>query len=357
MRSRRDELTLLRSLLISFSLLTAACGINVAGSTGDTVALDGRICEVTDTRGIYDGGFNQETREGIERAGVDFGASADVLESRAVTDFEVNINAFVDEGCDLIVTVGPMLRDATLDGAVAHPGARFAIVDSAFDDPPANLKGLVFNTNEAAFLAGYLAAGMTQTGIVGTFGGANLPGVTSYMDGFARGVAHYNDAKAQDVVVLGWDPEARAGMFQDEIDGGDDDRSLAQAMVDEGADIIMPVAMAESGSDDTGAAELAKELGTFLLIGIEVDQAQVDTPNGSVYLTSVVKRVDESVYAAARHAFNESFTNDPYVGTLANNGVDIASYHDLDEQVPRALKDEVVQLRQDIIDGIVDVSG
>ena len=319
-----------------------------------TVAASGaKICEVTDTGGVDDKSFNASAWSGAQRAAADFGGEAKVLESQAETDYEVNINSFVDEECSLIVTVGFLLGDATLAGAEANPGSNFAIVDFAYDAPPANLKGLVFNTNEAAFLAGYLAAGMSETGKVGTFGGINIPTVSIFMDGYARGVAYYNEAKGTNVEVLGWDIAAQDGSFTGNFESLDDGRAFAQTQVEEGADIIMPVA----GPVGLGASALASELGTFSIIGVDVDQTLTDPNNAAVYLTSVMKGIDEAVYAASDEAINGTFTSDLYVGTLANNGVDIAPYNDFEDQVPQELKDEIEQLRQDIIDGAVAVSG
>ena len=114
----------------------------------------------------------------------------------------------VDAKCNMIVTVGFLLGDDTLAAAKKNSDVKFAIVDN--NDPktyPAakNLKPLVFNTAESSFLAGYLAAGMSKTKKVGTFGGAKLPTVTIFMDGFSQGVDYYNKQKSADVKVLGWD--------------------------------------------------------------------------------------------------------------------------------------------------------
>jgi basic membrane protein A and related proteins len=335
-------------LVMALALFVAACGSSDDGSG------DGKlVCEVTDTGGVDDKSFNAAAWAGAQRAADDFGAEAKVLESQAETDYEVNINSFVDQGCDIIVTVGFLLGDATEAAANANPDSNFAIVDYAYEAPPSNLKGLVFNTDEAAFLAGYLAAGMSDSGKVGTFGGVNIPTVTIFMNGFANGVAYYNSQKGTSVEVLGWDPATQEGSFTNNFESLDDGRAFAQSLVDEGADIIMPVA----GPVGLGSAQLASELGTFSIVGVDVDQTVSDSGNASVYLTSVMKGMDNAVYAASDEALNGTFTSDLYVGTLANEGVSIAPYHDWDSKVPQALKDEVVQLRQDIIDGNVSVSG
>lgn len=312
----------------------------------------GLICQVTDVGGVDDRGFNASAWDGAQRAAEAFGAEARVLESQAETDYEVNINSFIDAGCGLIVTVGFLLGDATEEAAQANPDTNFTIVDFAYEEPPANLKGLVFNTDEAAFLAGYLAAGVTETGVVGTFGGINIPPVTIFMDGFVRGVEYYNEVKGTSVEVLGWDPETQEGSFTNNFESLDDGRAFAQSLVDEGADIVMPVA----GPVGLGAAALAAELGTFVIVGVDVDGFEADPNNADVYLTSVLKRIDNAVFAAAEDAFEGTFTNELYVGTLENEGVGLAPFHSQADRVPDELASELEELDDAIISGEVSVT-
>ena len=173
------------------------------------------------------------------------------------------------------------------------------------------------------------------------------------MDGFVRGVNHYNDAKGTDVQVLGWDPDTQEGSFTNNFESLDDGRAFAQSLVDEGADIVMPVA----GPVGLGSAALANELGTFSIIGVDVDGFEADTNNSGVYLTSVLKRIDNAVFAAADDALSDSFDGSLYVGTLENEGVGLAPYHDKADLVPGDLASEIDQLRDDIIGGSVSVSG
>ena len=165
----------------------------------------------------------------------------------------------VDAKCNIIVTVGFLLGDATLTAAKANPNIDFAIVD--YNDAKyagvKNLKPLLFNTAESSFLAGYLAAGMSQTGKVGTFGGAKIPTVTIFMDGFAQGVDYYNQQKSKSVSVLGWDAAKQDGQF---VPGGNPfkdtagGQQVAQGLISQGADIVFPVA----GQSGLGALQAAK---------------------------------------------------------------------------------------------------
>ena len=149
-----------------------------ASAEGDPAAAALKACEVTDVGGVDDKGFNQKAYKGVTDAADQLGVEAAVLESQAETDYATNIQSFVDQGCGVIITVGFLLGDATKEAANANPDIPFTIVDYAYADGDItnnNVLGQVFNTDEAAFLAGYLAAGTTKTGKVGTFGGINIP--------------------------------------------------------------------------------------------------------------------------------------------------------------------------------------
>ncbi|MBC7142954.1 MAG: BMP family ABC transporter substrate-binding protein, partial [Rhodobacteraceae bacterium] len=176
-------------------------------------AADFTACQVTDTGGIDDNSFNQTAWKGVLDAEEKLGVGGRFLESQAETDYEANINSLLGGQCDVIITVGFLLGDATKAAAEANPEQKFSIVDYSYDPAIPNVLGQVYATDEAAFLAGYLAAGMTRTGVLGTFGGINIPPVTIFMDGFYRGVEHYNARKGTTVTVLGWNPETREGLF------------------------------------------------------------------------------------------------------------------------------------------------
>ena len=315
-----------------------------------------KACQVTDVGGVDDKGFNQKAYKGVTDAGAKLGIVGSVLESQAETDYVPNIQSFVDQGCGIIVTVGFLLGDATKEAANANPTIPFSIVDYAYaegDITANNVLGQVFNTDEAAYLAGYLAAGMSKTGKIGTFGGINIPPVTIFMDGYYRGAMAYNAANGAKVKVLGWDPAKQKGLFTENFESLDDGRSFAQNLVDEGADIVMPVA----GPVGLGSAALAKELGPdkLMIIGVDSDQFESDAANQSVYLTSVLKNMDVTTFNAISSVLDGTFAGGVTVGTLANGGVGLAPFHDMDASVPQALKDQIEALRAGISDGSVDV--
>lgn len=334
-----------------------ATTILVAGvlAVGSAIAADFTACQVTDTGGIDDNSFNQTAWNGVQLAESKFGIEGRFLESQAETDYEANINSLLGGQCDVIITVGFLLGDATKKAAAANPEQKFSIVDFAYDPPIANVVGQVYATDQAAFLAGYLAAGMTKTGIVGTFGGINIPPVTIFMDGFARGVEHHNRQKGTSVSVLGWNPATREGLFTNNFESLDDGRAFAQNLHDEGADIVLPVA----GPVGLGSAALADELGIekLKIIGVDADLYVTDPEKKHVYLTSIMKRMDATVMQVIENAMTGKFAGGVIVGTLANGGVDIAPFHDLEAAVPAELQGELQAIRKQIIDGTIKVDG
>ena len=321
----------------------------VAGSV--TAASAFTACQVTDTGGIDDAGFNQTAWKGVEDAMAAHGIDGRFLESQAESDYEANLNSLLGGECDVIITVGFLMGDATANAANANPDQKFSIVDFAYDPTIPNVEGQVFATEQAAFLAGYLAAGMTETGVLGTFGGINIPPVTVFMDGFVHGANYYNEQKGTEVTVLGWNPESKEGLFTGNFDSLDDGRAFAQNLYDEGADIVMPVA----GPVGLGSAALADELGTDALkiIGVDADQALTDSEKAHVYLTSVLKRMDSTVQQVIEQVMNDEFEGGVVVGTLANDGVSLAPFHSFEDAVPAELKAEIDTIKAGIIDGSI----
>src|ERR1700753_2486208 len=176
-------------------------------------------------------------------------------QSTSPSDYTPIINTFVSQKCNIIVTLGFAMGDATKAAAAANPprSQKCAIVDNV--TPGANVNSLVFNTVQDAFLGGYLAAGMTKTGKVATFGGQEFPTVTIYMDGYYDGVQYYNQKHGTHVQVLGWDEKTQKGSFTGDFTNQTKGQTLTQTFISEGADIIFPVA----GNVGLGAAKAVQD--------------------------------------------------------------------------------------------------
>ena len=280
------------------------------------------------------------------------GIEVKFLESRAATDYEKNINQFVSEGCDMIVTVGFLLGDATKAAAEANPDIRFAIVDFAYDPALPNVEGLVYTTNEAAMLAGYVSAGMSKSGVMGTFGGINIGGgVTDFMDGFVAGANYYNKETGTNVTVLGWDAVKKEGSFTGDFESLDNAKALTVPMLQEGADVILPVGGPIGGGAYTALQESAAE---DYGIGVDVDWVQ-SAPQYKRRPAHQHPQEDRRLRRGCGRA-RASTARRPqpvFVSTLANGGVDIGPFNEFDCQVPQELKDGVAALKAKIISGEV----
>ena len=348
------KLFFLTSILIVAAMLLAACqpaapveeaAPEEAAPEEAEVAPAFKACQVTDVGGIDDKSFNATAWKGIEDAMADLGVEGKYLESQQQTDYEVNINAFLEEGCDLIISVGFLLGDATAAAAGANPDQMFGIVDVNWLESD-NLYGSGFAINEATFLAGYLAAGMTETGIVATYGGINIPPVAVFMDGFVLGVEKYNEVHGTDVQTLGWDYVAQDGLFVGNFESTDDGRTMGESLMDEGADIIMPVA----GPVGAGTLAVMEERGAGLIIGVDNDWS-VQFANQSEYvLASALKNMDLYVYETIKAAMDGTFAGGNYMGTLDNGGVGLG-YGGV--AVPDELKAEIDALIPQIVAGEV----
>lgn len=337
---------------VRFGVALVAASVALAGcapapeADDDGATADGCVRMVTNSGGLEDRSFNQSSWEGLQQAEEEYGVEAEALVSTSETDLAPNVQQAVDSGCGLIVTVGYELADATLDQAGRNPDLAFAIVDESVEAD--NVKPVVFDTAQASYLAGYLAAGVTKTGVVATFGGGNQPPVTLFMDGFVDGVARYNEVHGTDVRALGWNKESQEGSFTGDFEDINKGKVLTEGFIDQGADVILPVA----GQVGEGAAAAAVERDGVSIIWVDSDGYEtLPAEFRPVLLTSVLKNTQQAMVDIVGEVQDETFDNEPYVGTLENGGVDLAPYHDLEALVPPELQGELEGIRQAIIAG------
>lgn len=328
-----------------------------AGDASPTPAeSDFTACMVSDAGGFDDKSFNETAHSGMMQAKDELGIQTKQIESNAEGEYAGNLQSMIDADCNIIITVGFALATATEAAAKQNPDVKFAIVDYSSFEGVDNAKGLLFNTAEPSFMAGYLAAGMTQTGTVGTFGGAKYPTVSIFMDGFAQGIAHHNEQKGSDVTLIGWDEAAQDGQFVGgnnpfgDIPGG---KNTASTLIAQGADIILPVA----GPAGLGALQAAKESGGKVsAIWVDTDGFISAPEFGPQIMTSVEKGMDVAVFEAIRAAKDGTFSSEAYVGTLENGGVSLAPFHDFEDRVPDELKAELEEIKADIISGTITLT-
>lgn len=298
---------------------------------------------------IDDRGFEQLAWEGMQQAGSEAQAYVQALPDADAATASSRITQFLNNGFDGIVTVGFDMAQATKAAAEANPTVPFAIVD--FPSQAANMKGILFDVAAPSFMAGYLAAGMSQTGTVCTYGGVPTPPVLIFMVGFEHGVDYYNQQKEAEVKVLGWQTNPAIDIGGEGIFAGDFGNSafgqtIAAELAGQGCDIIFPVA----GATGLGSAEVA-QANKLTVIGVDADQAVSNPDYADVYLTSVVKHTDLAVATTIENMAKGTFgAGSNYIGTLDDGAVDLAPFHSFEDKVSQGLKDELAQIRQDLID-------
>jgi basic membrane protein A len=365
--------TRLLALGASAAIIFAACGTGATtaptGTGTPTTASEEpteapepfKACLVTDTGGLGDKGFNDNALKGLNDA-LDAGYATEVknLESNQDSDYASNIDLLVTDECQQITTVGFNMGEITKTKALENTDVQFSIVDFAYDPPVDNITGIVFATDQAAMLAGYLAAGVTQTGKIGTYGGLPIPPVIDFMKGLYAGIAYYNEENGTDVQLLGWDPaNPDTGLMAIDPNNPWGDTNFGnqqgKAFFQEGVDIVLPVAGGTGIGTFTAAKQAQSEGQQVYCIGVDTDQYLTAAGFESVILTSIQKVIDKAVADAINLAATGEAGGTNYVGTLENEGVTISPFHDLDSLVSQEVKDGIEALRAKIVDGSVTV--
>lgn len=329
--------------------VSEACSppISIPTATPLPATTNGRICQVTNTGGLNDNYFNASVYKGLQESARQFGWEATALQSASAKDYDKNMNALAASDCRLIVTLGNLAETVQLS-AGANPDQMFMLLDFPLDQPLENVWMQTYAVDQAAFLAGYVAASATKTGKVGLFGGVDIPQVTDFMDGFSLGVAYYNEKNKTDVEVIGWDMRKHVGLFVGGFCCTTEGRKMVQQLLDEGADVILPVAGQSVG---WGAGAAVQEHGNAWLIGVDNDWTVSSPEFADILLTSIEKRFDASVLQAAQSILEGTFTGGMHRGTLATGEVGISPFHELDELVAARVKADLEQIQADIIAG------
>jgi len=290
------------------------------------VAATFTACLVADAGGFSDQGINQLSLQGLTQAAKDLGIAEQHKASTSPTDYPANFNAFVVAGCDLIIGVGAGMADAVSQAASSSPDVEFAIVGASPSGLPVNVKPLTFS-NQASFMAGYVAAALSTTAKVATYGAQQTADVTVHMDAFAQGVSYFDKQYGASVKLLGWNSTSQTGTFiSSDTPFSDIDASLAtaNALVKSGADVLFAVA----GLAGEGALQAAQNSkGKVKAIWYGTDGcAGAQSAYCAVMPTSVDLAADVAVYQLVSDAASNKFSSVPYVGTLANQGVSLAPW-------------------------------
>lgn len=313
-----------------------------------------KVCFVTDDAGVDDRSFNASGWAGVQDAVASGAAQPDpiLLESASAEDYQPHVETCLAQGAQHIVTSGFKLADTTATFASLNPDVQWTIIDFGSLGP--NVTGLEYQTDEAAFAAGYLAAGVTSTGIVGTYGGVNIPTVSIFMDGFARGVDHYNEIKGASVTVLGWDPaNPDAGVMTGTFDPADPIvTATCESMLDEGADIMLPV----GGAINLPCGTAIQSRGIDgALIGVDADAVEaMPAEYMDLWLVTIEKGIQIQVQRSIEaHASGNPSGGTSLVGNLENGAVGLSPYHAWADRVSDELAGEVDQILEDIKSGAI----
>ena len=309
------------------AVLTAAMVASVSAMPQMVAAADDefKIGLITDVGGVNDGSFNQSAWEGLEKAGEELGVEVNYLESATDADYQPNMETFVDEDYDLIISVGYMLADATREAAEANPDTKFAIIDDSSIDLP-NVTSLMFKAEQASYLVGYVAGLTTKTNNIGFVVGMTNETMNQFGYGYCAGAIDANP----DITVQ----QFNAKSFADSATG----KTMANTAITNGADIVFQAA----GATGLGVIEACQEAGVYA-IGVDSDQSSIAP---KTVLTSAMKRVDNAVYDAVQELIDDKLEGGVQTFDLAAGGVDIAPSQDL-------ISDDVIKAVDEVKEKII----
>jgi basic membrane protein A len=300
-----------------------------------------RVNLVTDIGKIDDGTFNQFAYDGMQGALTCFGIEdSDYIETVSEADYAANIATSLSQDPDVVVTVGYLITTDTEQAAIDNPDVDFIGIDQFLVEYPPNMVGVLFNEHEGGFIAGAMAALLSETNVVGVVGGReDVPPVVKFVNGYEAGAKYINP----DIRVLSIYNES----FTDPAKGASD----AEQFMGEGADVIFGA----GGQTGSGGVKAATEAGVW---GIGVDQDEYyttfagGTAPGSEYLaTSAMKRVDLAVFRNIAASIEDQFGG-MYVLTAANDGITYAPFHDA--TIPEDVATQVEAVREGLADGSID---
>ena len=317
-------------LVMATSTLLLACGGSSGGPTSSSPASSctktWKVGLVTDVGKLSDKSFNANSYQGVTDAQADASlcVQGKAIESTSENDYAKNIQTFVDQKYDMIVTVGFKLGDASIAAAKANPNVKIVMVDFAdFADKttPPNLLGIQFREDQAGYLAGALAGLATKTNTVAGVYGLDIPPVHKYRVGFENGAKATNP----NIKVLGiYQPESGAKDFNDPDFG----KQNALTFFGKGADIVFG-----AGGNTGNGALLAAVDQKKMCIGVDVDQFVSYPDAQSCLITSAEKHLAVAVKASIVNMVHGSFTNGIVLFDAKNKGVGYAPFHNFQSQL------------------------
>ncbi|MBC9937660.1 MULTISPECIES: BMP family ABC transporter substrate-binding protein [unclassified Leucobacter] len=336
-------------------MILAGCSAPPETGGGDAGAegSDFLACAVSDEGSWNDKSFNEAAYGGMLKAEKDLGIKISDAESHTPEDFEPNLTAMVDAGCDVIFGVGFNLVDPLHAAAKANPESNFVTIDGFLaDDTITNLKPVMYDTVQSSYLAGYVSAAYSTTKIVGTYGGMNIPAVTDFMVGFYNGAKAYEADTGELVTVVGFDPaNPDAGDYVGDFQNKETAKSISVGQIEQGADVILPVA----GGLFSATSEAINESGKpVVMLGVDKNVAETSPEYADQILTSIEKLMTQAVYDVIEETMQDGFNAEAYIGTLENDGTRISPFGVFDDKISAEIKTKLDELKAGIIDGSID---
>jgi len=317
------------ALVSAFVVLATACGALGIGGSGLKVGM------VTDIGQLEDKSFNEFSWKGVQDGAGAIGGTSQVIVTRDIADYKQNIQQFIDQKYDIIVTVGFLIGTDTLAAAKANPTIQFFGVDQFVADPaPANYQGLLFNEAQAGYLAGIVAGTITRSGKIGAVGGrSDVPPVVNYIKGYENGA---KSVKSNVVVTA---------TYAEDFNAPDKGKAIAVTMIGNGVDVVFQVA-GLTGAGALQAACAAKIYG----IGVDVDQYLSLPATKDCTITSAEKRLQNAVRDAIQRFKDKGKQGGNFTNDATNNGIGVSPIRNL-TPVPAGLEDKLKQALADMKSG------
>lgn len=323
----------------------AEAGEETAGeeeAQAPAAAADLKIGLVTDVGRVNDRSFNQSAWEGVQAAAQTLGLDEDdlrAIETQSATDYADNLQQFIDADYDVIVTVGFALVEATVAAAQENPDVYFIGVDQFQEETTPNVVGLVFHEDQSGFLAGALAAQLTESGTIAAVLGTDLvPAVVAFKEGFEAGARYINP----DINIIStYHPGELAQAFTDPEWGA---ATAAQA-IDQGADVIF----AAGGQTGNGALqEVASHEGLYC-IGVDTDQWLTLPAAHPCLVTSAMKLITPAVEELILAVADGTFEGGNFYGEAG-----LAPFHDFEDQISDEIKQTLAEIEAGLQDGSIE---
>ena len=315
--------------------------------TAEPGSSDLKIGLVTDVGTLDDRNFNQFSWEGALRGAAIVGApEPQSIITTESSEYESNIQSFVDQDYDIVVTVGFALGEATLAAATENPDVHFVGVDQfQANDPLDNYESLIFNEAQAGYLAGIVAASISQTGAVAAIGGSGtIPPVVNYARGFENGAKSVNPDVTVDISYISDDLSVA---FNDPTAG----KTFAEQFLQQNEDVDVMFQIA--GKTGNGVLQAVQEADIYG-IGVDVDQ-WLSTPDSA---ECIVTSAEKKLTLAVSEAIEAVGGGDPRSSNVFygadNDGIGLAPFYQfedlIDADIQAAIDDAFEQMASGDLD-------